>query len=66
VHSFFILQLALRNFIRIHRGHPVVSTAMVEPITRRLVAPIEDYVRDRHIAGELFCPPFSILIATGG
>ena len=29
------------KFIRIHRGHPVASTAMVEPITRRFVESIE-------------------------
>jgi len=28
------------KFIRIHRGHPVASTAMVEPITRRFVESI--------------------------
>ena len=32
------------KFIRIHRGHPVASTAMVEPITRRFVESIEGYV----------------------
>jgi hypothetical protein len=37
------------KFIRIHRGHPVASTAMVEPITRRFVESIERYVRDNHI-----------------
>jgi hypothetical protein len=37
------------KFIRIHRGHPVASTAMVEPFTRRFVASIEDYVRERNI-----------------
>jgi len=37
------------KFIRIHRGHPVASTAMVEPITRRFVESIERYVRDRNI-----------------
>src|SRR5579875_2166517 len=29
------------GFIRQHRGHPVPSTRMVEPITRRFVAAIE-------------------------
>ena len=33
------------KFIRIHRGHPVASTAMVEPITRAFVESIERYVR---------------------
>jgi hypothetical protein len=37
------------KFIRIYRGHPVTSTTMVEPITRRFVASIEDYVRDHDI-----------------
>lgn len=37
------------KFIRIHRGHPVASTAMVEPITRRFVESIESYVRGRNI-----------------
>jgi hypothetical protein len=37
------------KFIRIHRGHPVASTAMVEPITRRFVEAIERYVRDNNI-----------------
>ena len=37
------------KFIRIHRGHPVASTAMVEPITRRLVESIERYIRDNNI-----------------
>jgi hypothetical protein len=35
------------GFIRRHRGHPVASTRMVEPITRRFVAAIEKFVRDR-------------------
>lgn len=34
------------KFIRIHRGHPVASTAMVEPITRRFVESIECYVQE--------------------
>src|SRR6201987_2404142 len=37
------------KFIRIHRGHPVASTAMVEPITRRFVEPIERYIRNNNI-----------------
>jgi hypothetical protein len=37
------------KFIRIHRRHPVASTAMVEPITRRFVESIECYVRDNNI-----------------
>src|SRR5260370_1052861 len=37
------------KFIRIHRGHPVASTAMVEPISRRFVESIEGYVRDHDI-----------------
>jgi hypothetical protein len=37
------------KFIRIHRGHPVASTAMVEPITRRFVEAIERYVSDHNI-----------------
>lgn len=34
------------GFIRRHRGHPVPSTRMVEPITRRFVAAIEKFARD--------------------
>jgi hypothetical protein len=34
------------KFIRIHRGHPLASTAMVEPIARRFVESIERYVND--------------------
>lgn len=37
------------KFIRIHRGHPVASTAMVEPITRRFVESIERYVENNKI-----------------
>ena len=37
------------KFIRIHRGHPVASTAMVEPITRRFIESIERFVRDNNI-----------------
>ena len=37
------------KFIRIHRGHPVASTAMVEPITRRFVESIERYVQTNNI-----------------
>ena len=37
------------KFIRIHRGHPVASTAMVEPITQHFVGSIERYVRDHNI-----------------
>lgn len=35
------------GFIRRHLGHPVASTRMVEPMTRRFVAAIEKFVRDR-------------------
>ena len=35
------------GFIRRHRGHPVPSTRMVEPITRRFVAAIEKFVHER-------------------
>jgi hypothetical protein len=34
------------GFIRRHCGHPVASTRMVEPITRRFVAAIEGEVYD--------------------
>lgn len=37
------------KFIRAHRGHPVASPAMVEPIIRRFVESIESYVRDHNI-----------------
>ena len=37
------------GFIRRHRGHPVASTRMVEPITRQFVAAIEKFVRDHGI-----------------
>jgi DNA-binding HxlR family transcriptional regulator len=37
------------GFIRRHRGHPVPSTRMVEPITRRFVAAIEQFARDQGI-----------------
>jgi hypothetical protein len=37
------------KFFRIHGGHLVASTAMVEPITRRFVESIERYVRDNNI-----------------
>jgi hypothetical protein len=37
------------KFIRIHREHPVASTAMVEPITRRFVESIERYAQDNQV-----------------
>ena len=37
------------GFIRRHRGYPVASTRMVEPITRQFVAAIEKFVRDHRI-----------------
>jgi hypothetical protein len=37
------------KFIRIHCGHPVASTAMVEPITRRFVESIERYTQENDI-----------------
>jgi hypothetical protein len=37
------------GFIRRHRGYPVASTRMVEPITRQFVAAIEKFVRDHGI-----------------
>jgi hypothetical protein len=37
------------KFIRIHRGHPVASTAMVEPITGHFVESIGRYVRDHNL-----------------
>jgi hypothetical protein len=35
------------GFIRRHRGYPVASTRMVEPITRQFVAAIEKFVHDQ-------------------
>jgi len=37
------------TFIRIHRRHPVASTAMVEPITRRFVESIERFTQDNQV-----------------
>jgi hypothetical protein len=37
------------GFIRWHRGHPVASTRMVEPITRQFVATLEKFVHDHGI-----------------
>jgi hypothetical protein len=37
------------GFIRLHRGHKVPSTAMVEPITRAFVQAIEQFVADQQI-----------------
>jgi len=37
------------KFIRMHRGHPVSSTAMVEPIPRRFVESIERYAQDNRV-----------------
>src|SRR5215472_3045638 len=34
------------KFIRIHRGHKVASTHMVEPITRQFVSSIEGFAKD--------------------
>jgi hypothetical protein len=34
------------GFIRQHRGHPVASTRMIEPMTRRFVAAVEKFVHD--------------------
>src|ERR1700752_1392357 len=42
------------KFIRIHRGHPVASTAMVEPITRRFVQCIERFAQDNQIPMSTF------------
>ena len=49
------------KFIRIHRGHPVASTAMVEPITRNFVASIEAYVRDHKVPMIVFEKVSSII-----
>jgi hypothetical protein len=37
------------GFIRRHRGHPVASTRMIEPITREFVAAIEKFAHDQTI-----------------
>ena len=37
------------KFIRIHRGHKVASTRMVEPITREFVGSIERFAKDSQI-----------------
>ena len=37
------------KFIRIHRGHKVASTHMVEPITRQFVSSIERFAKDNGI-----------------
>ena len=42
------------KFIRIHRGHKVASTHMVEPITRQFVAAIESFAKDNRIPVILF------------
>ena len=42
------------GFIRRHRGHPVASTRMVGPITRRFVAAIENFAHDHAIPLVLF------------
>ena len=38
------------KFIRIHRGHKVASTRMVEPITREFVDSIERFAKDNQIS----------------
>ena len=38
------------KFIRIHRGHKVTSTLMVEPITRRFVSSIEQFAQDNMLS----------------
>jgi hypothetical protein len=42
------------KFIRIHRGHKVASTLMVEPITREFVGPIERFAQNNNIPLILF------------
>jgi hypothetical protein len=42
------------KFIRIHRGHKVASTHMVEPITRQFVGSIEWFAKDNRIPLILF------------
>ena len=37
------------KFIRIHRGHKVASTRMVEPITREFVGSIERFAKDNRV-----------------
>jgi hypothetical protein len=37
------------KFIRIHRGHKVASTLMVEPISRRFISSIERFANDHKI-----------------
>jgi hypothetical protein len=37
------------KFIRIHRGHKVASTRMVEPITRQFIGSIERFAKDNSI-----------------
>jgi len=37
------------KFIRIHRGHKVASTHMVEPITRQFIASIKRFAKDNRI-----------------
>ena len=37
------------KFMRIHRGHKVASTLMVEPISRQFVASIEQFAKDHRV-----------------
>src|SRR5882724_7128017 len=37
------------KFIRIHRGHKVASTRMIEPITRQFVGSIERFAKDNRV-----------------
>lgn len=38
------------KFIRVHRGHKVASTHVVEPITRKFVSSIEHFAKGNNIA----------------
>jgi len=37
------------HFLRAHRGHPIASTALVEPMTRDFVAALHRYAAEQHV-----------------
>jgi hypothetical protein len=42
-------ELGVVSFFRFHRGHPFASSALMQPMTERFIARIQDFVQEQHV-----------------
>src|SRR5258706_3382292 len=42
-------ELGVASFFRFHRGHPFASSALMDPISKKFVADLEDFARREQV-----------------